>query len=141
MSDTALSALYRAVRQRLTATPELWEGRVYADFAPAGTPKPYLLFFFAGGGEMNTVRARDAALLLNVKVVADSFALASQGAARIDALLNDSGVYDSASPLAGGTDWHILTVTGGLHLHVVEPVDGRQVFHEGGQYRVVMETV
>lgn len=137
--EAALQALYRAIYARLSRPGALWGSRVYADLASANAQRPYVVFFWAGGGEANTRRHADAELLLTVKIISERQAEAFQGVGRLAELLNDAGVYDSADPLDGGPDWVICTMTQERAVHLVELVDGARVYHEGFQLRVVME--
>lgn len=140
MAEPALAAIYRAVRQRLTASAELWGQQVYPDQAPGGVERPYVVYFWSGGGELNAIVGQDAEIVLTVKVVADSLAQAFTGAGRISALLNDADGA-SASPLNGGTDWTIIHVQQEQVVHLVETVNTTQIYHEGARFRFYAEAV
>lgn len=139
MAETAIAALYRAVKQRLTASSgELWGQKAYPDLAPSGTEKPYVVFSYAGGGELNARRTQDAEIVLTVKVVTEQLAQAFSGAGRISTLLNDAD-YSSDSVLNAGADWLVLNVKQEQIVHMIETVDGRQVYHAGHRFRFRME--
>lgn len=137
--EAALQALYRTIYARLTRPGEVWGSKVYADLAPASVERPYVVYFWAGGGEANTRRHPDAELLLTVKIISERQVEAFQGGARLSALLNDAGVYDTDDPLDGGPDWIICTTSQERAVHLVELIDGARVYHEGFQLRVIME--
>lgn len=136
--EPALAAIYRALETRLNNTGEPWSG-AYADNVPAGKPRPYIVYFLSGGGEVNRNRTQDAEVVMTVKALANSLSTAFECAARLSELLNDSGTQDSADPLEGGSDWEILTVSQERAIHLIETSDGKRIYHEGFQLRVVME--
>lgn len=141
MAETALAALYRTVKQTLTASPgELWGAKAYPDLAPSGTVKPYVVFSWAGGGELNQRRTQDAEIVLQIKIVTDNLAQAFVGAGRISTLFNDAD-YSSNSPLNAGAEWLVLHVKQEGIVHMIEPVDGGQVHHAGHRFRFRMERV
>lgn len=145
MAETALEALYRAVGQRLTAQSEIWAERAYPDLAPKGTPRPYVLFAWAGGGEINQLTRQDAEIVLTVVCFADKLDVAFRGAGRISALLNDAdlsnGTAGTPPALDGGADWQIIHVNQEQIVHLIELVDGAWVYREGHRFRVLMEAV
>jgi hypothetical protein len=142
-TEIALYAVYRAIRTRLTAGAETWGTRAYPDQAPAGAARPYTVFSFAGGGELNAIRAEDSALLIDILCVAESMAQAMSGAARIAALFNDQGSQDRPiTPLSGGTEWTISTVTQEQAIHLIENVEGaQQIYIDGARYRCRLERI
>ncbi len=138
MAETALSALYRAVRRSLTATGEVWGLRVHPDLAPAGTERPHVVSSWAGGGEVNGLVKPDAEIVLAVQVYAETQAQAFSGAARLSALLNDADL-GSATALDGGADWDVLNCNQEGIIHLVESVDGLWVYREGHRFRFRLE--
>ena len=140
-AETAIAVLYKALNRRLRNANSLWAERVYADIAPPETRRPFVLYQWQGGGEGNRVRRPDATLVVVARMIADDLATALEGAAAISTLLNDSGHYDTSTPLAFGSEWRICTVTQELAVHLHEVLDGRIVYHAGAQYRVVMESM
>lgn len=139
MSEHPVAAAYRAVNRRATEASEIWGARAYPDLAPAGVERPYLLWFVAAGTEANERKSEDAELVLVIKGVSNNLAEAFAMAARIDALFNDQGQYDTSTPLDAGAAWSILTTKRELMVHLVETIDGKQVYHAGAQFRVRME--
>ena len=141
MTDTALAAAYRAIRARLAGSGLSWAGRVYGDVIPASVELPVVTYFWQGGGEANFRRNQDAELVIIVKAVSYTQAEAFSMAAEIAALLNDKGHTDDADDhLTASGGWTILTCTQELAVHLVDMWAGAQpVFHEGHQYRLVME--
>jgi hypothetical protein len=144
MTETATAALFRALRSQLMASGQLWGARVYANLAPAGKKTyPYVIYSHVAGGERNRIKARDAELVLLVKVISDSLAEALSAAAQVEALLNDQGNQDAAShPLVPGSssEWSVLTATAEVAVIYQEMFANAQpVYHVGSQYRFVME--
>lgn len=139
MNEHPLAAAYRAVYRRATESSEVWGERVYPDRAPAGVERPYLVYFYGAGGELNGRQIEDAELVLIIKGVSSSMAQAFEMARRINTLFNDAGQYDSSTPLVTGSEWAILTTKRELLVHLVEQVDGQQIYHAGAQYRLFME--
>lgn len=141
MAEPALGALYEAMNLRLRTSGDLWSDRVYADTVPEKVTRPYVIYFWTGGGESNRLlRTQDAELVLTVKGIANNQGLAFAMAGRLSELLNDKGRYDDeADQMNGGADWWILTTTQEGHIHLVEMIDGDWVYHEGFQLRVKME--
>lgn len=135
-----LEALYRALRAHLTNTGDVWGSRVYSDQAARETERPFLLFFWMGGGDLNGIISSDPAHAIGIKVVANTLPEAMTGAGRIAELLNDRERGQSGlRALDGGAGWHILTASKEAAIHIVETVDGRQIYHEGNRYRFLME--
>lgn len=137
MTKPALQALYEALYGRLTATTELWGPRAYPDFVPATIQRPYVVFFWSGGGEANTILRPDAEYLISIKCVADTLAQAMTGAGRIGTLFNDADL-SSATALNGGAEWEIVNATQERAVHLLETIDGRQIYHDGHQFRFYM---
>ena len=133
-------AAYQAIVARCGGLAETWGGRVYAYRAPSNTPRPYVVFFWSGGGERNDILdKRDGDLLLTVKAVADTLPAAMAAAGRLAELLDDAGRFDTDTPLNGGDDWHIQTSTVEGAIDMSEMVDGVPVYHQGFQLRLIME--
>jgi len=141
MAEVALAALYRAVKARLTENSgELWGAKVFPDLAPSGTQKPYVVYAWMGGGEINERVQQDAEIVLQVKLVTEQLAQAFVGAGRISTLLNDAD-YSSSEALNGGADWYVLNVKQEGIVHMLETVDGGQIYHAGHRFRFRMERV
>ena len=141
MAEVALAALYRAVKARLTENSgELWGAKVFPDLAPSGTQKPYVVYAWMGGGEINARVQQDAEIVLQVKLVTDQLAQAFSGAGRISTLFNDAD-YSSAAALNAGSEWAVLNVKQETIVHMIETVDGRQIYHAGHRFRFRMERI
>ena len=139
MAESALSAAYKAIRRRLTESSELWGVKVHPDLAPANVGRPYVVFFWSGGGELNARRIQDAELLLTVKCVANTLDEAFRGAGRVSALLNDADLADDL--LEPGDEWVILHTNQERAIHLVENIDGIQIYHSGSVFRFRMERI
>lgn len=137
MSETALEALYRAVRMQLAAET-FFAGRVYADVAPPKTARPFCVFSYAAGGERNQLVKPDAEIELTVRCVADTLQDAFAGAGAISNALNDADLSDPKA-LNGGPSWEILHTRQLGIVHMRELVDGRDVYHEGHRFSFRME--
>ena len=139
MALTALESVYRALPVNLKGVGN-WGDRVYPDQAPANVQRPYVIFFWAGGGEANWTRHNDADLIISVKCVANTMQESMTGAGLIAAALNDKGTQDSTSPLVNGADWTITTVTSDRVIHMVEAeANAVPIYHDGAQYRVILQ--
>lgn len=139
MSETALASLFKAVTVQAKATGAPWGNRVFLDLAPLGTAMPYFVFQLQAGGEINSVRARDAEFVFVLKALDTSLPGALACAAEIESRFNDAGLYDRTLPLNAGTAWTVLTTTQERAIHLTELVDGRPIYHEGALFRVRMQ--
>ena len=142
MAEIALQAAQKAITARLTANPnELWGNRVRVSLAKSNTSYPYVIYFWSGGGESNTVRAQDSSLRIAVKCISSKMAEAMRGAARISELLNDCGKQDDAGDyLYGGDDWEILSITEEEVIYLPEQqADTITAYHVGAFYRFEMQ--
>jgi hypothetical protein len=140
--ESPFIVLYRAVRGRLTSTPEAWGQRVYHDLAPAEAQTPYVVFSTASARERNRLRKRDAEFVVLVRVVSDALDEGLVMAERTAALLNDAGDQDIANgDLFAGSDWRILTITQERMVQYVEMVNAKRLHHCAAEYRVVMEAI
>jgi hypothetical protein len=135
VADTALGAVYSALRKRLASADPLWGTRVFADEVPPNTPHPYLVYWVMAYTEPNRLRTPDALLAVGVKVVARSFEDANAGALRIGQLLNDNGGLDSAPTIMYANGWHVQTITQTTGLFMSElREDGLRLYHHGYQF-------
>ena len=139
MAESAVAVAYRAIRQRLVATSELWSSNVFPDLAPANVNRPFVVFFHMAGGEINVRRIQDASLVIVVKVISGALAEALQGAGRISALLNDADF--ASDPLDAGSEWVIQNVNQEQAVHLVEMVGGEQLYHSGHKFRFRLERI
>ncbi|TXH45977.1 MAG: hypothetical protein E6Q97_30545 [Desulfurellales bacterium] len=139
MAEPAHGALTRAVNQHCLNQGG-WGSRIYNRRAPAGVQRPYMIFQWQGGGELNRNVVQDANIVLLVKAVANSLAEALMLSGQLSELLNDAGYFDNANSfLDGGADWWIKTTTQEGIVEIDELVDGEPVYHEGFFLRVQME--
>lgn len=138
--EAALGALYRAVQTRLRDNHEEWADRAWADLAASPETKPYVVYGYAGGGEINVTVKPDAEIVLTIQCVAADMATAQRGAGRISDLFNDADA-GSESALGGGPDWIILNTKQEQAVHFVEMVDKTRVHHSGHRFRFRMEAV
>lgn len=141
MREDALGALYKAVRTRLSAANETWgnagtSSRAYADLAPAGVVRPYVVFSMAAGGELNASVKADAQFVIVIKaIVEEDAATAMSCAARIAELFNDQ----DGGALSAGADWTIINILQQQRVAYIEMVDGKRLHHSGHRFRVRME--
>lgn len=141
MADTALAALYRAVRARLIAQPEVWGDRVGLEFLSAAggerIPYPYVVYALAGGGIMReTTRANGYEYRLDLMVISDTFSESAQGAFRLEELFEGQGTQDAPSiALDAGSDWEIATSDQDAVIEINETDAGRHTWQIGATYR------
>lgn len=139
MTISALESLYRALPLALKGAGN-WGDRVYPDLAPATVDRPYVVFFWAGGGEANWTRTNDANFVISVKCVANTMQDSMTGAGYIMAALNDKGTQDTRTCITNGADWTITTITADRAIHLVEAFAGANpVYHDGAQFRIIMQ--
>lgn len=139
----SMAALYQALRLNLANASPIWADRAYADIAPAGVTRPYVVWFAVSGGR-DLVRqdVQSASYVVTVKCVADTLALSLAGQEAIRAVLDDNGTQDRRNTLVQPTGWRVHTITADRAVHVVERFEGAQaIYHDGYQYSVVMEAV
>ena len=141
MTQIAIDALLLAVKNRLNIPGQPWGARVYPYQAPAKTPYPYVVIIPSGGGERNQQKARDAEIVMVVKVVSDKLGEAFAAASAVDGLLNDHGAQETSDALStGSSEWSILTATGEEAISYLEMfANVTPVYHAGARYRFVME--
>jgi len=140
MAEVALAALYRTVRNRLIASSEIWGTKAFPDLAPAKTERPYVVFSYAGGGELNARVSQDAEIVLTIKIISTELGQALYGAQRISSLFNDADL-SRAGALDAGSEWVIIHVKQEQIVHMVEMVEGVQVYHDGNRFRFRMERI
>lgn len=148
MAETALQAAYGALYIKLRSAT-IAGLKVYPDIADDEATYPYLVYFWAGGGESNRLRKHDANLVIGVKCVSNDLHQAFTGASEIVTLLNNQGIQDIvpatgayvSNPLNGGSNWKIKTSTQEEAFHFTELIDNTSetVYHDGAYYRFNME--
>jgi hypothetical protein len=142
LSEHHAAALARAVKTRLTATSEIWEGRVYQAAPLAAEDKkiifPYVVSSHVGGGKIPKEKNDWVSLLWQIRVIAKDLGQAYDAAARISALFQNADVTHN-NALDGGSDWEISTVAEVDDVHVPEQVDSGMLYHVGSVFRVVMQ--
>lgn len=130
-----LKALQVALRDHLERVTGLL---AYPDQAPAGVDRPYLIFFWMGGGRVKQLRGPVAEIVMGVKCVAEDMGESLHYAGVVAGALDDV-------ELKGGLTapgWEIVNCTGAGMIHQVEAAaDGAQLYHDGNQYRFRMEAV
>ena len=135
MGVNDVAAAYIGLKQTLDGGG-LWNGRAYADMAPPGVVRPYVVFFLMAGADARATQQDASALRIGVKCIANTMAEAADGAEHIAQLLNDAERRDG---LAIGSGWVLIHCTRGLTIHLVELIDGQTVYHMGNQYRLLIE--
>jgi hypothetical protein len=139
MTEHPYIAMCRAIKNRLTDTAELW-GQQVGEVPLTAWVKPYVQFYFISGMDTNFQVIQDATYEMGIKVVSLDMEQSLIGAARLTALLDDQGVQDRpTTPLYGGTDWEIATVTQGRVIHIVETfAKSVPIFHDGWVFTFVL---
>ena len=138
--ESELAALYRALRERLTESVEAWDGRAYAEFAPALTAPPYVVYMITAHKALARAARKVTDLTVRVVCVAEDLSTGVTCAARLFDLLDDADA-DTAKSLNGGYDWSILTMTRAGASQRTTLVNGMPMYETGAVYRVVMEAV
>lgn len=132
MAFAWISSLLSADATLLAAAP----GGVHRDLAPPGTPSPYVIASIQSGNNKMTATAVRlwTDVLAQVKAVgpASSYAAIVAASARIDVLLNSSGI----ATVTGG---YILSSYQESPLAVSEIVAGEQWNNDGGLYRIAIQ--
>ena len=136
-----LQALYEILQAHLGGASPVWTQVAPVEVVPADAVKPYLHFFWAGGGNEQGVPVRtNARITLSVKGVALTLAeaLAMKDAAAD--LLRNSGSQDVNPRLPAHAAWEVLNVTQDRVIYLEESFQGGQrIYHAGNQYEFVME--
>lgn len=104
--------------------------RVYNRVAPQNTQRPYVIFSFAGGGDMNETPVDRLEVLYLVKGLADSVATALQ----VDDAIRAS-LHWQTFAVSG---WNLLGCTREQEVQLDETVNGVMVYHRGALYRIVV---
>jgi hypothetical protein len=138
MQEAAVAALLKTCVARLASGTEIWGNRVYADAAPAGAQRPYVVLMLTGGPRNRLMRKQDAEMSLTAKVISPNLTEALNGLARLSALLDDAGEQDGGT-MTGTAAWRILTTTAEQFLRLREMVDGAPLYHEAVRVRIIME--
>ena len=139
LSDTAIGALFSALKARLSGFSALWGDRVFLDEAPLGTAMPYLIYQRQGGGAANQSVMPDALIVVLVKAVAANFSSANACAWQISKALDDAGYQDLRTAIGRVAGWQISTITEEESLSMRETTpDSKSVYHVGALYRVRM---
>lgn len=139
MTEHPYIAMNRAIRNRLTDTPEIW-GQQVGEVPNAAWVKPYVQVYYISGGDSNFQVIQDAEYELGIKVVALDMAQSLAGAARLTALLDDQGVQDRpTAALNAGSDWEITTTMQGRAIHIVELfANSVPIYHDGWVFSIIL---
>jgi hypothetical protein len=128
-----LGVAYRAIREKLIASSEVWGDRVSPESAASTDTRPYVVMWSMSGDIRDVTRKQLARLVIGVKVVADDMEQSMNAAARIAELLDSQA-------LNGGNDWNIVMSSQGAPLHMIERLRNAQpIYHDGFQFRVWLE--
>lgn len=137
-----MSALTKATKTRLTASSELWGGRVYKAAPLVSEDKPatypYVVCTLAGGGIKPITKFKWVEVLWQLRAVAKNQDVAYQCQARLSELFRDADI-SSAIPLDGGANWEISTVSELGMFDLIETIDSDRLFHAGSVFRITMQ--
>lgn len=139
-----LQALFEVLNTHLRGANPLWGDNVTSEqVAAAELTKPFLQYFWAGGGnELISTNRRNVRLTITVKAVAHTMLEALAMKAAVGDLLESSGSQDTAPQLPPHSDWTILTVTQDRVISLDEKFEGgKSIYHRGNQYEFLMERV
>lgn len=135
-------AVLRAIRDRLLSNSGNWQDRVFTDRAPINDvdsdliTRPYVIMIVSADQRKFVSAGMFAKVVITVKIVADDKLTALEGSAIVAALLDGQGRFDKTStPLDGGQDWVIKTVTRDKNISMVESSgNNAYIYHEGSTY-------
>lgn len=135
-----LQALYEVLQAHL-GDASLWTGAYPLGVVPAQARRPYLQYFWAGGGnELAATNRQNVRLVLSIKGVSETLAEALAMKAAVADLLIDSGSQDVNPRLPTHAAWVVTTVTQDRIIYLEEQFEGAQwIYHAGNQYEFVME--
>lgn len=137
-----LTALFQVLYTHLRGANVLWGDNVTSEsVAAAEIDKPFLQFFWAGGGnDLVSANRRNVQLTITVKAVANNMEQAQAMKAAVGDLLESSGSQDTSPQLPPHSDWTITTVTQDRIIYMDEMFEGAlPIYHRGNQYVVTME--
>lgn len=144
MNDSPDGALEKAIAIALKKADGVFGNNVFPNRASAKAGDTYCVFFWAGGGERQTVMQQDMNdFIYSVKCVSPSYADAKLGQAQIRLALRRKGeeqVAADETALAGGDEWCISTVYADRAINGVSAYAGTKLNYErGNQFRIHME--
>ena len=142
MTEQAIAAIYRAIQTTLSDAGR----KAFLDIAPQNAQFAYELYSLVGGGAWNEICATAANIVVQIKSVSDVLSEALAGAAIVSQVFDDAGYYDHAcagkSAVSAGDEWVIKTITQEDVISVTEMINGvTPVYHQGSEYRFIMEVV
>jgi hypothetical protein len=143
MAESPLETVYKALSNRLRDPAESWGTRARVSGIKSNAGYPYVLYFWAGGGERQINGHRHAEYRVAVVCVSDKMSEAATGAGRISDLLREHGKLDDpADYLIGSADWNILTITEEDTIYLPEGTpDTITAYRWGAYYRIFMQAV
>lgn len=128
-----LGAAYRAIREALTASNEIWGDKVSPDAPLSTDDRPYVIMWQMSSDIRDVTKKQLARFVIGVKVVSDDFEQSINGAVRIAELLDSQA-------LNGGNDWNVVMSSQGNALHMTERLQNAQpIYHDGFQFRIWLE--
>jgi hypothetical protein len=137
-----VQALYEIMSIHLRGASPLWGDNARAgDIVSSRVSRPFVHYFFSGGGHVShTPSKHHARVILTVKCVADSLAVAQAGKNAISELLRNAGEQDISPRLPNHDVWRVSTVTQDTAIIITEQLDeSRFIYHAGNQYVIMME--
>lgn len=132
-----MNAIEKALYDKLIAdtalTAELIDdSAAYNDIAPQGTIRPYLVFFYAGGGPTNDSPSDTREYVYGVKGLANE----SKQAGTIQGLI-EATLHEKTLTVVGYTNFRTQCED---EIAITETLaDGKLVFHRGNFYRIWLD--
>lgn len=123
------TALYASLTTYAAGTA-LYGVRVYSQLAPQGTTRPYVVFDYVAGGDMNDSPSRVVDVEYRVEAVGATQAQARTIAGHIEACLHNGTLSASG--------WSHIATTHIRPISLQETTDGVQYWRRGGYYRIRM---
>ena len=138
MSSHPIRTLYTSVKNALNAI----DGHeAFAEFAPIGAERPYIVFFLASGSDTRTNPKNRQMMTLTVKCVANTLSEALTGASALDGILANGGLFNRGG-IVGDGDWAICTIIRNGTVNLVEfDEQVKPIYHSGYSYEIVMEVM
>ena len=139
-------ALETALATALKNINGVFGNDVFPNRGSAKAGQTYCVFFWAGGGERQSVmKQRMADYIYSVKCISPSYADAVLGQAEILEALRRKGeeqILTDETALDGGDDWCIATVYADREINGESAYAGSKLNYErGNQFRIHMEAI
>ena len=146
MTVSADGALEKALAVALKNIEGVFGNNVFPNRGSAKAGQTYCVYFWAGGGERQTVMKQNMVdFVYSVKCISPSYDNAILGQAQILEALRRKGeeqILTDETALDGGDDWCISTVYADRSINSADAYAGSKLNYErGNQFRIHMEAI